>query len=108
MRARGAEEIVGNFNLTAMQMAGVVTDGFENAPYTDMMWSPPHIARLLEGAGYAPFFPMTTFETDLTRVDPAEPDRPEAGRDPGRRPIHVAPDPAARLQGRAWRTRASC
>jgi GNAT superfamily N-acetyltransferase len=68
---RGAEEIAGNFNLTAMQMAGVLTEGFENAPYTDMMWSPPHIARLLERAGYAPFFPMTTFETDLTRVDPA-------------------------------------
>src|SRR5262245_43932622 len=71
VRARGAAELVGNFNLTAMQMAGVLTDGFGNAPYTDMMWSPPHIARLLEGAGYTPFFPMTTFETDLTRVDPA-------------------------------------
>ena len=72
VRARGAEEIVGNFNLTAMQMAGVVTDGFENAPYTDMMWSPPHIARLLAHAGYTPFFPMTTFETDLAGVDPAD------------------------------------
>jgi GNAT superfamily N-acetyltransferase len=70
-RARGAEEIAGNFNLTAMQMAGVVTDGFENAPYTDMMWSPPHVARLLARAGYAPLFPMTTFETDLAGVDPA-------------------------------------
>ena len=69
--ARGAEEIVGNFNLTAMQMVGVVTAGFDDAPYTDMMWSPPHIARLLERAGYAPIFPMRTFETDLTRVDPA-------------------------------------
>jgi len=71
VRARGAEEIVGNFNLTAMQMAGVVTDGFENTPYTDMMWSPPHVAQLLARAGYAPFFPMTTFETDLAGVDPA-------------------------------------
>ena len=48
-----------------MQMAGVVTDGFGSAPYTDMMWTPPHIAHLLEAAGYAPFFPMTTFEPDL-------------------------------------------
>jgi GNAT superfamily N-acetyltransferase len=72
VQARGAEEIAGNFNLTAMQMVGVVTDGFENAPYTDMMWSPPHLARLLERAGYTPFFPMTTFETDLARVDPAD------------------------------------
>lgn len=70
VRARGADEIAGNFNLTAMQMVGIVTDGFEHAPYTDMMWSPPHIARLLEACGYAPSFPMTTFETDLVRVDP--------------------------------------
>jgi GNAT superfamily N-acetyltransferase len=70
VRPRGAAEIVGNFNLTAMQMTGVVTAGFEHAPYTDMMWSPPHIARLLERAGYTPHFPMTTFETDLTHVDP--------------------------------------
>jgi GNAT superfamily N-acetyltransferase len=69
--ARGAEEIVGNFNLTAMQMVGVVTGGFEHAPYSDMMWTPPHIARLLERAGYVPFFPMRTFETDLTRVNAA-------------------------------------
>lgn len=68
---RGADEIAGNFNLTAMQMVGVVTDGDEHAPYTDMMWSPPHIARLLARAGYAPFFPMTTFETDLSRIEPA-------------------------------------
>ena len=43
---KGLPEIAGNFNLTAMQMVGVVTDGFEHAPYIDMMWSPPHIARL--------------------------------------------------------------
>src|SRR5262249_56051314 len=36
--ARGADEIAGNFNLTAMQMVGVVTAGSEHAPYTDMMW----------------------------------------------------------------------
>jgi GNAT superfamily N-acetyltransferase len=69
--ARGATELTGNFNLTAMQMVGVTTAGFENGPYTDMMWSPPHIARHLARRGYAPTFPMTTFETDLTAVDVA-------------------------------------
>jgi GNAT superfamily N-acetyltransferase len=68
--AQGAREIVGNFNLTAMQMAGVVTDGFSATPHTDMMWNPPHIARLLTEEGYAPFFPMTTFETDLASIEP--------------------------------------
>lgn len=69
-RERGMAEIVGNFNLTAMQQAGVVTGGFENAPFTDMLWSPPHIARLLAANGYAPTFPMTTFRIALADIDP--------------------------------------
>ncbi|MBX3566736.1 MAG: GNAT family N-acetyltransferase [Rhizobiaceae bacterium] len=67
----GATELLGNFNLTAMQMAGVVTEGFGAPPYTDMMWTPPHLPRLLERAGYAPTFPMSTFETDLSALDPS-------------------------------------
>ncbi|NML07404.1 GNAT family N-acetyltransferase [Sphingomonas sp. G-3-2-10] len=70
-RERGADEIAGNFNLTAMQMAGVVTGGFDAAPYTDMMWSPPHIARLLDSNGYRPVFDMTTFAYDLEQLDPS-------------------------------------
>lgn len=69
-RRQGAEEIVGNFNLTAMQMVGILTAGFDEAPYTDMMWSAPHIAGHLARRGYVPTFPMSTFETDLTQVDP--------------------------------------
>lgn len=69
-RERGMTELVGNFNLTAMQQAGVVTGGFDNAPFTDMLWSPPHIARLLEANGYASTFPMTTFRIDLADIDP--------------------------------------
>lgn len=69
VRSRGFTEIVGNFNLTIAQQIGVVTEGFENAPYTDMMYNPPHIPRLLEECGYAPAFPMSTFELDLERFD---------------------------------------
>ena len=61
-RARGFTEIAGNFNLTAMQQIGVMTDGFEHAPYLDQTWSPPHIARLLNENGYAATFPMATME----------------------------------------------
>ena len=70
-REHGAAELAGNFNLTAMQQMGVMTEGFENAPYTDQVYGPPHIPRLLEEHGFEPFFPMSTFETDLTRFDPA-------------------------------------
>ncbi|MBU2992697.1 hypothetical protein Q4555_04185 [Octadecabacter sp. 1_MG-2023] len=62
-RARGLTEIAGNFNLTAMQQIGVVTEGFEHAPYLDQTWSPPHIARLLSENGYDATFPMATMET---------------------------------------------
>lgn len=69
-RQRGMTEIAGNFNLTAMQQIGVMTDGFSERPYTDMVWNPPHIMRLLEVNGYRAEFPMTTFETDLTSLKP--------------------------------------
>ena len=68
---RGFDEIAGNFNLTAMQQIGVQTDGFERAPYTDLVYSPPHIHKLLEAAGYERLFPMTTFESDLELIDPS-------------------------------------
>ena len=74
---RGAREVVGNFNLTAMQMAGVVTSGFDADPYTDMMWSAPHIAAHLASNGYVPTFPMTTFETDLTSLQEASLEHPK-------------------------------
>jgi len=70
-RERGMIEIWGNFNLTAMQQMGVMTGGFDRAPYIDQLYSPPHIAKLLEACGYAPTFPVRTFEVDLRKFDPA-------------------------------------
>ncbi|WP_311271181.1 GNAT family N-acetyltransferase [Sphingobium sp. WCS2017Hpa-17] len=64
-RAHGQTELVGNFNLTAMQQCGVMTDGFGQAGFTDMVVNPPHIPRLLEAHGFVPIFPMTTFELDV-------------------------------------------
>ena len=71
-RRRGFDEIAGNFNLTAMQQIGVQTGGFDAPPYTDLVYGPPHLARLLAQNGYAPRFPMTTFELDLKRAAPPE------------------------------------
>jgi hypothetical protein len=64
-RAHGQRELVGNFNLTAMQQCGVMTGGFGRRAFTDMVVNPPHVPRLLEENGFAPFFPMQTFELDL-------------------------------------------
>ncbi|MEM9277214.1 MAG: GNAT family N-acetyltransferase [Pseudomonadota bacterium] len=68
-RARGHKEIMGNFNLTAMQQAGIQTGGFENQPYTDQIWGASWLPELLEANGYTSSFPMTTFEQDISKVD---------------------------------------
>lgn len=69
-RAAGCDSLTGNFNLTAMQQMGVLTEGFDAVPYSDMHYNPPHIPRLLEACGFARTFPMSTFELDLARFDP--------------------------------------
>ena len=70
LAAHGMTTVTGNFNLTAMQQIGVLVDGFDKAPFTDMVWSAPHIARHLERARYAAVFPMTTFEIPLQHSSP--------------------------------------
>ena len=40
-RAEGCDELVGAFNLTAMQQAGILTEGFENQPYTCLLYTSP-------------------------------------------------------------------
>jgi RimJ/RimL family protein N-acetyltransferase len=70
-RLQGCDELMGSFNLTAMQQAGVLTGGFEHAPYTDMVWGPPHLPVLLEACGFTPTFPMTTFEFQVRAEAPA-------------------------------------
>jgi GNAT superfamily N-acetyltransferase len=68
-RDRGCNELIGSFNLTITQVIGVVTEGFEGAPYTYQEWTPPHVARLLDQLGYVRVFPMRTFEIDVLQVE---------------------------------------
>jgi GNAT superfamily N-acetyltransferase len=70
-RKQNCAEIAGNFNLTAMQQIGVMTEGFEAPPYTDMVYAPPHPAAHLRRAGFMETFPMSTWEIDLTTLDPS-------------------------------------
>ena len=75
-RDHGQRELVGNFNLTAMQQCGVMTGGFAQRAYTDMVVGAPYLPALLEANGFCRFFPMTTFEIDVTRarIDARPPD----------------------------------
>ena len=68
VRARGCDELLGAFNLTITQMIGTLTGGHEHTPYTYQDWSPPYLPRLLEACGFAPTYPMRTFEIDVGAV----------------------------------------
>ncbi len=65
LKHKGMTEVWGNFNLTTQQPFGVMTEGFENKPYMEMLYSPKYIADLLRARGFSPDFPVTTFEIDL-------------------------------------------
>lgn len=67
-RARGATELVGNFNLTANQNIGVVVDGFDRPTFVDQAYNASHVPALLEALGFERTFPIRTFEVDLARV----------------------------------------
>ena len=69
---KGYESMSGNFNLTAMQEMGVMTNGFENEPYIAQSYGMPWYPELMRNAGYEPVFPMTTFEIDLLSVNAEE------------------------------------
>jgi hypothetical protein len=64
-RRHSCTEVVGNFNLTAMQKAGVLTEFYIHEQYTDQIVNPLYLPELLKSCGYAAFFPMQTFEMDL-------------------------------------------
>jgi GNAT superfamily N-acetyltransferase len=65
LKDKGMKEVWGNFNLTTQQPFGVMTEGFENKPYMEMLYSSKYIADLLKARGFSPDFPVTTFEINL-------------------------------------------
>lgn len=66
---RGCDRIVGNFNLTAMQEIGVVVHGHARSPFLAQHHNPSWIPGLLAQNGFEPFFPMTSWEVDVNRVE---------------------------------------
>lgn len=71
-RGLGCGQIIGNFNLTAMQAIGVVTKIHILRSYTDQVYAPEHLASLLEENGYAKTFPMITHEVDIGALNPEQ------------------------------------
>jgi hypothetical protein len=70
-RERDCSCLRGPFDTTAAQEIGVVTDGFDRAPAVDMVWTPPWLPRLLEGAGFRVCLRMSTWRNpDAAALDP--------------------------------------
>lgn len=69
-RQRGATELIGNFNLTAMQAIGVVTKIHMAKSYTDQVYAPEYINEHLAKAGFTATFPMVTHEVDISAFEP--------------------------------------
>lgn len=69
-RSHDCNEVIGNFNMTAMQMIGVVTKIHKNYHYTDQVFAPEYVAKLLEKCGYEATFPMVTHEVDIQAFNP--------------------------------------
>lgn len=61
-KKHGCQEILGNFNFTAMQQSGVLVKAYKNYHYSDQVYGPEYLQRLLENSGYNGFFPMSTYE----------------------------------------------
>jgi hypothetical protein len=60
VREHDCEFLRGPFNMTGMQEAGIVTDGFEKAPAVDMVYTAPWYPRLLEENGFHKCLEMET------------------------------------------------
>jgi hypothetical protein len=79
LAAQGARSMVGPVSFTADEEAGVQVAGHAVPGVTGRPWHPPHLAALLEGAGFEPVEDRPTWRLPATEVGPERPlrdDRP--------------------------------
>jgi GNAT superfamily N-acetyltransferase len=70
-RNAGCDVLRGPFNMTAAQEMGIMTEGFDQIPAIDMVYTPSHYPNLLSNAGLMPCLEMDTWRNqDIARVDP--------------------------------------
>jgi len=76
VRENDCQILRGPFNMTAMQEAGIVTEGFDSAPAVDMVYTPPWYPALLEANGFHKCLEMETRSNeDIASFEP----KPRAG-----------------------------
>ncbi|HWT93038.1 MAG TPA: hypothetical protein VN238_08590 [Solirubrobacteraceae bacterium] len=65
--ARGLTSMVGPFDLTMNEEAGVLIEGFEHTPSIRMPWQPPYYARMLEEAGMERAVDLLAWHLEVSR-----------------------------------------
>lgn len=67
LRGRGMEEVVGPFDLTMNEEAGVLIEGFEHTPSIRMPWQPAYYQQLCEGAGLEKAVDLLAWDLAVTQ-----------------------------------------
>jgi GNAT superfamily N-acetyltransferase len=67
LRARGAEKVVGPFDLTMNEEAGILVEGFEHTPSIRFPWQPPYYAPLVEAAGYGKAVDLLAYDLEVSQ-----------------------------------------
>jgi hypothetical protein len=67
VRERGLDRLVGPFDLTMNEEAGVLVEGFEHVPSIRMPWQPPYYQRLCEGAGLQKAVDLLAWDLAVTQ-----------------------------------------
>jgi hypothetical protein len=73
LRARGRTRMVGPFDFTMNDEAGVLVEGFEREPFVRQPWHPPYLHRLVEDAGLEKAVDLLMWEVaiaDRPRIRP--------------------------------------
>src|SRR5437868_610718 len=71
VREHYCEVLRGPFNMTGMQEAGILVDGFDQAPAVDMVYTAPWYPTLLENCGFQKCLEMETRSNEnVTSVNP--------------------------------------
>ncbi len=66
LRARGRTRMVGPFDFTMNDEAGVLVEGFEREPFIRQPWHPPYLHRLCEAAGLGKAVDLLMWEIAIT------------------------------------------
>ncbi len=71
LRSRGVGRVLGPFNLSINEEAGLLVDGYDTPPMLMMGHDPPHVAAHLERLGYAKAKDLLAYAYDMGQGLPA-------------------------------------